>query len=459
VLETGFQEVNSIQSLTSYVSFKFALSNMELPSEYHHLKMILDIFVSMIGFDKWNLRKEPIIEYLTNLMGLSPERKSLTDESNRLTFKKDKFAWYLFLVESYLTASPYYEFTQGARVIPIFAKIGMEFEYLLKVTGIEKRLYRLTEVKDNQPDGGLFELLVAITYAKNSENKVEFIEEIASKKNPDLCVINNGNRFFVECKRLSKSSEYSKSERKHWLTMWDPVAKYLGRSKLPVLLDIRFHKQLVDYDPMFMEKKLIPKLSKSISNETLFDNEEWTVAAELLSMDQINHKLSLVNARHPSRGLNEIIAGRDDLERGITAIFGTNRSSENIKYIKSLDFAACAFWSTDSQEAADAKARNVKKRISEACRQIPEGESGIVHVGLESHDGITVEQIRAAKIFSSIMNFNPFGKNLQWIYIHIFDPRDPVDKAWDFGETIHPFSISGCPDEIIDNRFLVVPDQ
>lgn len=430
---------------------------MELLSEYQHLKRIQDIFVSMIGFDTWNLRKEPIKEYLMKLMGPSSERKPLTDESNRLTFKKDKFAWYLFLVESYLTASTYYEFTQGARVIPIFAKIGMELEHLLKVTGIEKRLFRLTEIKDNQPDGGLFELLVAITYAKNNENKVEFIEEVASTKNPDLCVINNGKKFFVECKRLSKSSEYSKSERKHWLTMWDPVAKHLGISRLPVLLDIKFHKQLVDYDPMFMEKKLIPKLIKPISNETLFDNGEWTVVVERLEMDQINHKLGLVNARHPSRGLNEIIAGRDDPERGITAIFGINRTSENIKYIKSLDFAACAFWSTDSVEAADAKARDVRKRISEACQQIPNNENGIVHVGLESHDGITVEQLRATKIFNSIMTFDPFGKKLKWIYVHIFDPRDPADKVWDFGETVHPFSEEGYLDEIVDSRFLVVP--
>ena len=57
--------------------------------------------------------------------------------------------------------------------------------------------------------------------------------------------------------------------------------------------------------------------------------------------------------------------------------------------------------------------------LSGACKQIPEGENGIVHIGLESHDGLNVEQIREEKIFNSIMNFDPIGKKLQWIYIFV----------------------------------------
>ena len=72
--------------------------------------------------------------------------------------------------------------------------------------------------------------------------------------------------------------------------------------------------------------------------------------------------------------------------------------------------------------------------------KIPHDKPSIIHVGLESHDGAIVEDERFLKIIDTVFWWDSKGKDLKWIYCHIFDPQVPPDGNWDFGETVLPFS-------------------
>lgn len=95
--------------------------------------------------------------------------------------------------------------------------------------------------------------------------------------------------------------------------------------------------------------------------------------------------------------------------------------------------------------------------MSEANSQLPKGKPGIIHIGLESHDGFIVEDERFKKNVSNTMWFDPKGKNLNWFYCHIFDPTVPPDDNWDFGETVLHFSKNNPLKEPLVHRAVALP--
>jgi hypothetical protein len=54
----------------------------------------------------------------------------------------------------------------GSRVVPVFAAIGRNLELLGSVGGLTKRAKRLVGPERRQPNGGIFELLVAAAYRR-----------------------------------------------------------------------------------------------------------------------------------------------------------------------------------------------------------------------------------------------------------------------------------------------------
>jgi hypothetical protein len=90
-----------------------------------------------------------------------------------------------------------------------------------------------------------------------------------------------------------------------------------------------------------------------------------------------------------------------------------------------LNFAVGVFWSCDSEKAIQKKARDIRGHLSKALKQLPNNSKIAVHVGLETHDGRIVEAERYSRIFNTVSNFSPNGKNLKWVYCHLFQPYSP----------------------------------
>ena len=109
-----------------------------------------------------------------------------------------------------------------------------------------------------------------------------------------------------------------------------------------------------------------------------------------------------------------------------------------------------------SQAATESKARDVLKRVSEGCAQLPDGRRGVVHIGLEAVDGDEVELARYARLQNSLKNFDPKDKLLEYVYVHWFAPESPPAEAFSFDETrhweaIHPIGLPPM------QEFLVLP--
>jgi len=94
------------------------------------------------------------------------------------------------------------------------------------VRGLDTRVRRLIGAEKRQPNGGLFELLVAGAY-RRAGAEVAFLDEKPGRARThyiDVCL--NGRTWAVECKRM-ETSEYGERERARMRELWGPSATWL----------------------------------------------------------------------------------------------------------------------------------------------------------------------------------------------------------------------------------------
>ncbi len=404
----------------------------------------------MLGFikqDEWDSRKKAIeshIEYIHTPKKIREKAK----KHESISFQKDKIGWYLYLAEMILTEPTKYEPIQGARVIPIFERLGTDFELLRQIGGIDEKVSNLLSFgKRNipEPDSVLFEILVALLWKRNGWEDVSFIPEAPPEKSPDIKVASGNTEWFIECKRLNGTSDYSKEERQKWLKMWQHLRKYLVAKQIPAVFEIVFHVELNTLPDDFLVRQLAGKLSLLSSSCIVISNEQWQVSFDTVNFEKVKAHLEKFSVKMSSTQLQELIAGYRDPNRGFThVVFGKTEyfgeGHVNNKYLTSMDFAAGAFWHCDAEASIDKKARDIRKRLGEAVKQLPENKNCVVHVGLETLDGVLVEAERYKRIFNTAQNFDNYGKDLRWIYCHLFQSYAPPDQDWVFDETVHYFS-------------------
>jgi hypothetical protein len=392
---------------------------------------------------EWEVRRRNIQTQLLEVA--KPHSSPIGSQDFRsVSVADDRIAWYLYLAETFLDRRDSYEPIQGARVIPIFAQLGAHLELLARIGGIKEKCGELINAERRNPDAGLFEILTALMYARNGWPTVELIPRSPSEKRPDIRVADGKTEWRVECKRLVGRSDYSTRERRKWLRMWQPLAKFIYEEKLPLVLEICFHVELESLPDDFVFQQLAQKLRLIVPPCTVITNREWTVEARSVDLAKIQAHLSKWFVKDPSDQLQELIIGRRVRQGGTTTAFlgkggtlgpptGTNR------VVESIEFAAGAVWNCDATGAIETKARDIRSHLAAAVEQLPAGIPSVVHVGLETLDGWLVEKERYERICRTVFPFDANGKQLHWIYCHLFQPYSPPEVDWEFDETVYFF--------------------
>lgn len=411
------------------------------------VQRVLEWFLSFIKPAEWRSRREEIEKHIEYINTPKNCRENARDYKS-ISFQQDKVGWYLYLAETILTKPTNYEPIQGARIIPIFERLGTDFELLRQIGGIDEKIKNIVSFgKRNipEPDSELFEILVALLWKRNGWEDVSFVPVAPPEKRPDIRAVSGNKEWFIECKRLNGTSEYSKRERQKWLKMWCHLRDYLVDKQIPAVFEIVFHVELNTLPDDFLVSELAGKLPFLSCPCVIISNEQWQVSFDTVNFEKTKAHLEKFHVKMPSSQLAELIAGYRDPNRGFThvALGKTGRFGEgrvNNKYLITMDFAACAFWHCDAEGSIDKKARDIRKRLGEAVGQLPENKNSVIHVGLETLDGILVEAERYGRIFNTAQNFDNSGKNLRWIYCHLFQSYAPPDQDWVFDETVHYFS-------------------
>lgn len=424
------------------------------------IKKILDWLLKFLSHEDWHQRKENIEKYLEILNKPGNIEMGL-DSTRSLSFDNDKMGWYLYLAEVALTEIYKYEPTQGSRILPIFKRMGEDFDSLMKIRGLEDKVNNLINSHPSQADSGLFEILVALLWVKNGWPEVEFIHENSTERRPDIRAKSKKEQWLIECKRLAKSSAYSIRERENWLRMWKHLGKYLAEHRLPYVLDITFHVELKNLPDEFMIDELSGKLALISPPCTVVANEVWEVSIKLVDFNRARSHLLKQYVKIPSDQLRQLVGGSQNPEKGFThGIIGNQvrigKGRGNNFFLDTMDFACGAFWSCDAIRAIQQKARDIRGHLADAITQFPYREKAVVHIGVETLDGWLVERERYDRILETVYSFDTFGKDLRWIYCHLFQSYAPPEEAWIIDETVYSIPKPGFfSDEPVKHRFTI----
>ncbi len=222
------------------------------------VRAAVEWFKTFMTAEEWEKRREAAAR---RLYAAALRQLDGPDDKGRFFDPKDSFGWYLFLAEAYVDHPWNYDPTFGSRVVPLFHTIGLKLDRLRGIANVDKRVQRMVDADRGQPNGALFELLVAGAYLDVGA-AVAFIEEKrGGGKTPDMEVVLDGRRWVVECKRL-ELPEYYEKERAEARRLWQPASMPFVSTLRSALLDVSFKVELEGVPTDYLADKALRYLEK-----------------------------------------------------------------------------------------------------------------------------------------------------------------------------------------------------
>jgi hypothetical protein len=419
-------------SLLNFPADMFHLRQGEKPmyGESPNCKRAVDYFKSLITPEEWSARRGAIAkQFYQGLIGED------SDPSGKGKYfdDRDLFGWYLFLAES-LTDHPWnYEIVYGCRVIPIFVAIGMNLDLLLKMDGFSERATRAIGSARSQPNGPLFEILVAAAYAREGAKVAFKLEMAGQSKSHDLDINLNGKDWAVECKRM-EGGEYHEGERQRMRDLWKQPCFALVRNKRDAIMEVSFKIELKDVPDKYLLEKVGKFIGRSLSAH-IWDDRIAEGSICNLDLEPIQQALKDRYLLHPSSKFTQLLTGSYQRAESMLAMMSLKPAS-NPHFIESLGSAVVCRWVSHSEDAVEKKARDIMKRLSDANEQLPSNVAGVVHIGFEALGADLIEQRRYEKIIDTARKFDRGSSGLEVIYCNYFAPDPAPDEVWAIDETV-----------------------
>lgn len=420
--------------------------------DFPDLRRAVDWFKTYLTPDEWEARRRTaFIRLHVAAIGLTPagDRGRFFDDS-------DTFGWYLFLADAFLDHVWNYEPIFGSRVVPTFAAIGRNLPILKGVSGVDERVRRLAGPDRSQPNGGLFELLVAAAYGRAGAQVTFRPEEPGRAKTYDFDIELGGREFAVECKRL-ETGEYGERERARMRQVWRPACDALVRRQVSTFCNADFLVPVSELPDRYLFDQ-VERWRETRSPSLLWQDEFCSGVVGEMDLSPLREALRENDILAAGTRLHELLTGRYIRHANYLQVIRF-QAGMSPRYIGDCDLAILLRWQTSAQAATSAKARDVLRKLAEANRQLPSDKPSVVHIGFEAVEGDAVEQVRYEKILASTSAFDPEGKPLRYVYCHYFVPESPPDEAWAFDETVQWIRITGTEPRPLDPAFLIMPNE
>ena len=214
----------------------------------------------------------------------------------------------------------------------------------------------------------------------------------------------------------------------------------------PVVVDVVFHVELDTLPDEFVGDGLSGKLPLVATYPChIISNDVWDVKVRPVDFESAAAHLSRYYVKCPSDQMAELIGGRRDPNRGFTFVFGGRTATLGTghafdRFLHTMDFAAGAYWHCDAVRSIERKARDIRGHLADTLRQLPQETPSVVHIGLETLDGVAVEAERYRRIFNTVSRFDVNGKPLRWVFCHLFQTYAPPEQDWVLDETVYCFA-------------------
>jgi hypothetical protein len=416
------------------------------------LRRGVDWLKSFMTESDWKRRREAAADRL-----YAAALQKNDDPKGRFFAETDTLGWYLFLADAFLDHVRNYEPIFGSRVVPIIISIGRNLDLLKSTEGVAARASRLVNDERRQPNGGLFEMLVAAAYRRAGGNVAFRPEHRGKARTYDMDVAIGGRSFAVECKRM-ETGEYGERERMRMRELWGPTSAGLEELGRSAFCDAHFIVPIDDVPATYLTDKTHNWLASELPSLCWRDRFGFGVIGEP-DLKPLQTVLMTDNVLAASNRILDLITGEYVRHANYIQTMRC-KYADNPRYVKECNQVILLRWESAAPVAINAKARDITKRLSDANDQLPTDRPGIVHIGFEAVEGDVVEEARYRKILASTRCFNPGDRPLEYIYCHYFVPESPPDQAWAYDETTQCCAIrpDGQPPPL-NGVFLVIPES
>lgn len=415
---------------------------------------------SFISDKEWLERKEKIEKDISMPLLIHQPFVDLRN-GTLIAIQKDQIGWYLYLIYTFINEPYKYDYFQGARIVPIFKRIGMDIGLVKNISGINKKIRDLLSRRTSEADAILFEILTALLWVRNGWD-VKILEEGGSAKTPDFQVTKDGRIWQVECKRQKKTATYAYAETAKRQIMISHISKLLVQHN--ILLDIKFHVELVSLPDTYLKDLIEDVIPKMKNAGKLISNNEVDIDVSFVDVKAIQKYLKKYHLKNNSPHLIELIANKPVDNSGFTSgimgdFYYVGEGEANNLYILKVFNAYGVQCYCDAEAAIKAKARDVKNQINDAIKQFSSNVKGIIHIGMETFDGPEVEKERANKIISTLGQIDTQDSNLRWVYFHFFQSYTRANEDWIIDETVDSVTAYVNPIPLIQKTFLIIPED
>lgn len=425
------------------------------------IQQAFDWLVSFLPKGEWESRKAAIEQYIEATEQPSADPTNL---HRMIGPSDDQIAWYLYLVHTAQHEPHRTDYFQASKVMPVFKRLGEDLDKIKSIRGIELQAAKLLDAKQQHPDSVLFEMLIALLWAKNGWSDVSFIPTKKKQKRADIRASDGSEEWIIETKRLVTTPEYVIQERDKWLRMWGNLAPALVDGGHAVILNVVVHVELHTLPDTFLLDELSTKLKFVVTPCKLISNETWDVDVEFVDFDRIRDHLKQHHVKTQSRRFQEMVGGRWERGTGFTCVhssddvrIGGNRGMNS--YVKSIDWAAGAFWRCDAERSIELKARGIEYHLINAIEQLPDSGKCVVHIGIDTPDGVAVEAERYMKIIGSMMNVDSKSKDLRFVYVNLYEYYWPSVGPWLIDETVYKFAADADEAEPISSQSAIAVED
>lgn len=413
-------------------------------------------FISKMAPGEWMRRKGAILDALKLF-----DQGTELDKAKSIRYQEDEIAWYLFLCEQSLDDPLCMDVNQLSRAAPFFAGIGTRWGAAHRVKGLDKKLDEAVHKYRKEPDGVIFEISVALAYAAAGW-EVELLDEQPPAKSPDMCARRDGVELFVECKRLARRTSYAEQERNDFLMLWDAAKDVLVRNRQWVWFKGMFHVEVSALPADFLRGIFQRYLPIGPGEVLVHDSPEASIYARTIDQIAVHRHLRQYRVKANSPMLHRLLGADWAPLNSSSTIIKLAKTSHVVDcdvpvlggYIDDIAWACGFTRDFDSPESLDKKAKDITKHLSEAVKQVPDGNPSIIHVAAETLEGKDVERLRTEKVMASIPSFITH-KPVLAIRFHRFLANQTIDKLWEFDETVSKFQVDGFPDDEIPLNVVV----
>lgn len=415
-------------------------------------------FLDRMSPGQWQKRRAAIVQEL-----LARPAEVDLQKATSVRVRSDEIGWYLFLCQQAIEDPMCMDISQAQRALPIFAGIGSRWPHAGAVKGLTGKLDELLSDYRKEPDGLLFEVLVALSYAERGWT-VEFLQE-GNAKSPDLLVRRGERELFVECKRMARKTAYAETEREQYLRLWDRAKHALLANKQWLWFKGTFHEDPAALPDNFLEVIFKTTLPIGSGELLIYDGPEASIHARPIDRAAVRRHLKGFHVKANSPALSRLLGGDWAPENASVTIIHAVQTSQVVDcevpvlgtYIDDIAFACGFTREFDSPTSIDKKARDITKLLSKAVEQVPDDKPSIIHIAAETMDGLDVERRRTEKVFAQIPTFIT-GKPVIAVRFHRLQGHQRVDKLFEIDETIDTFQLDGARLEDIPNNVLVPID-